>query len=125
MDILLAVNSAFSLLSKLKEVSEKSKDAELKNIIADLVNELADVKLAAADLKEQVIIFKTRIAELEHQRESDEKPEIKWGCYYFDGDESRLYCTACYDTKRLKSLTNRITSGRRACPVCKAVIGTG
>jgi hypothetical protein len=123
MDIISPINNSIALLRRLKEISDNVKVAEIRNVIADLSNELADVKLAAADLKEQIAALREENAEIKHQKAGDEKPAIKWGCYYFDGDESRLYCTACYDTKGQKNLTNRATSRWRMCPVCKATIG--
>jgi hypothetical protein len=52
------------------------------------------------------------------------KPRLKWGCYQFEGEEG-LFCTACYDLKRARIQTTRLNSSQRACPVCKAVFGTG
>jgi hypothetical protein len=123
MDIISPINNSIALLSRLREISNHIREAEIKNVIADLSNELADVKLAAADLKEQIVALREENASLRHQKSPDEKPKIKWGCYYFDDDESRLYCTACYDSKGAKSLTNRVNSRIRRCNVCNATIG--
>ncbi len=124
MDIISSINNSMSLLSRLRKISQNIKEAEIRNVIADLSNELADVKLAAADLKEQVLALKEENASLKHHKSTEEKPKIKWGCYYFDDDDSRLYCTACYDSKGAKSLTNRIDTQFRRCNVCNATIGT-
>ena len=124
MDIISLINNSINLLSRLKKISDNIKEAEIKNVLADLSNELADVKLAAADLKEQLVTLREENAALKHHKAADEKPKIKWGCYYFDDDDSRLYCTACYDSKGAKSLTNRVNSKFRRCNVCNATIGT-
>jgi hypothetical protein len=124
MDIISPINNSLSLLKRLREISENIREAEIKSVIADLTNELAEVKLAAANLKEQIVTLREENASLRHHKSSEEKPDIKWGCYYFDNDNSRLYCTACYDSKGTKSLTTRIDSDTRRCNVCKSVIGT-
>jgi hypothetical protein len=124
MDIILPINNSMLLLDRLIKISKNIREAEFKNILADLHNELADAKLAAATLKEEIITLKAENATLKHQISNKEKPAIKWGCYYFDGDDSRLYCTACYDSKGMKSLTTRISTRFRHCNVCGATIGT-
>ncbi|MBN1454464.1 MAG: hypothetical protein JW963_25830 [Anaerolineales bacterium] len=124
MDLILTINNSMLLLDRLMKISKNIREAEFKNILADLHNELADAKLAAATLKEQIIALKEENAVLKHQLSTKEKPDIKWGCYYFDGDDSRLYCTACYDSQGMKSLTTRINSKYRKCNVCGATIGT-
>ncbi len=124
MDIVLSINSTMVLLERLIKISTNIKEAEFKNILADMHNELADAKLAAATLKEEIVSLKEENALLRHQKSNNEKPDIKWGCYYFDGDDSRLYCTACYDSKGMKSLTSRVNTKFRRCNVCGAVIGS-
>lgn len=125
MDVISAVGNSIALLNQLNEISKKINNAELKNAIADLTNELADVKLAAADLKEQIATLKDENATLKHQKLPKEKPKIKWGCYYFDEDPSRLFCPGCYDSKGQKHLTSRATSNHRFCTVCRVAIGSG
>ncbi len=124
MDIISPLNNSLALLGRLREISNNIKEAEIRNIIADLSNELADAKLAAAELKEQIALLKEENLDLRHQQSTVKKPEIKWGCYYFDNDETRLYCSACYDTKGVRSLTQRVMSKYRKCNVCNATIGT-
>jgi hypothetical protein len=123
MDIISPINNSLSLLSRLREISNNMKEAEIRNVIADLSNELADVKLAAADLKEQIIALRDQNDSLKHQMHPEARPKIKWGCYYFDDDDTRLYCTACYDSKGKKILTTRLNSKYRRCNVCNATIG--
>lgn len=124
MDIISPINNSIQLLSRLREVSKNIQQAELRNLMADLSLELADAKLAAASLKEQVASLMEENQSLKRHKEPEKLPNIKYGCYYFNGDQSRLYCTACYDSKGLKSLTNRATSRYRRCNVCGATIGT-
>ena len=121
MDIISPINNSLALLTRLREISQNIKEAEIKNILADLSLELADTKSAAADLKEKIVILREENLALKAQQKPTEKPEIKWGCYYFDNDSTRLYCTACYDSKGAKSLTSRGPGRYRICGVCKAV----
>ncbi len=55
--------------------------------------------------------------------ETGKKPQLKWGCYQFEGEQG-LFCTACYDTKGQKIQTTRMNSNFRMCPVCKAKFGS-
>ncbi|WP_051118244.1 hypothetical protein, partial [Vibrio campbellii] len=105
----------------LREISKNINEAEIKNVIADLSLELADAKLAAADLKEQIVELREEVSALKAHKQPEEKPDIKSGCYYFDGDSSRLYCTACFDSKGAKSLTSKALGDYRICGVCQAV----
>lgn len=121
MDIISPINNSLALLTRLREISKHISEAEIKNVIADLSLELADAKLAAAELKEQIVSLKEEISALKAHKQPEEKPDMQRGCYFFDGDSSRLYCTACYDSKGAKSLTSRGPRGYRICGVCKAV----
>lgn len=124
MDIISNLNNSISIVSRLIEISKNISEAEFKNLLADLSLELADAKLELANLKEELALLKQKNAELERAKpENKQKPTLLWGCYKFEGEEG-LFCTACYDTKGLKSQTNRVSSNFRSCPVCKATIGT-
>jgi superfamily II helicase len=123
-DIVSTVSNSITLVQRLREISKNIAEAEFKNLLADLSSELADVKLEAAALKEKIANLQEENRLLKQTASPmDEKPiGVKWGCYQFQGDE-KLYCTACWDTKRRKSLTTRATSRYRMCPVCKATLG--
>jgi hypothetical protein len=123
MDVLVGIDRAIVLVKKLREISKKVSEAEFRNVLGDLSNELADAKLKIATLKEQLA---TQAEEIRHLKNTDKpKPSgVKWGCYQFEADEG-LYCTGCYDSKGLKSLTSRLNTKSRQCPVCKAQIGAG
>ena len=124
-DIIGGINNAIALVARLREVSKNISDVEFKNLLADLSGELADAKLQIADLKERLALQAQEIQSLK-RADLSAKPKpsgTQWGCYRFDGDDG-LYCTSCYDSKGLKSRTNRVNSRSRACPVCRAVIGS-
>lgn len=124
MDLVATINHSLSIVARLRELSKHLSEVEFKNLLADLSNELADAKLQIADLKTQLAAQADEIRSLKAAApENRQKPKIKWGCYAFEGEEG-LFCTACYDSNGKKSLTNRLSSTRRSCPVCKAVIGT-
>lgn len=122
-DILAGITNAITIVGRLREVSKNISEVEFKNLLADLSGELADAKVQIADLKERLAIQAQEIQALKRaDPNSKQKPSgVKWGCYQFEGD-SGLYCTGCHDSKGLKSLTNRIDSRSRSCPVCRAVI---
>jgi hypothetical protein len=124
-DIIYGINNAITLVGRLREVSKNIAEIQFKNLLADLSGELADAKLQIADLKERLAIQAQEIQALKRaDPNARQKPSgTKWGCYRFDGDDG-LYCTGCYDSKGLKSRTNRVDSRSRSCPVCRAVIGS-
>jgi hypothetical protein len=125
MDVLAGIDRSIGLVKRLREISKKVSEAEFRNVLGDLSNELADAKLKIATLKEQLATQVEEIRELKRAAsQAKQKPSVKWGCYKFEGDEN-LYCTACYDSKGVKSLTNRLNTKLRQCPVCKAQIGAG
>ncbi len=64
-DLITTVSTAISLTKRLREISEKIKNAEFTNIIADLNIELAELKLTMAAMMEEKIELEKRIKELE------------------------------------------------------------
>ncbi|MBE8168753.1 MAG: hypothetical protein HAW66_10355 [Shewanella sp.] len=46
--------------------------------------------------------LKEKLSILKAQQVPTEKADIRAGCYYFEKDDTRLYCTACYDLKGMK-----------------------
>ena len=124
MDVVATINHSISLVGRLREISKNLSEAEFKNLLADLSSELADAKFQIAELKTQLAALNDEIRSLKSAApENKQTPSIKWGCYQFEGEEG-LFCTACFDSKGKKSLTIRLSSTRRSCPVCKSVIGT-
>ena len=125
MDIVTSISTSIALAKRLREISKNIEDAEFKNLLADLSSELADLKFEAASLKEKIVELQEENSLLKRTAQSfDENPAgRKWGCYLFEGDDT-LYCPACWDSKRKKSSTTRISPMLRHCPVCNAPIGT-
>jgi len=125
MDIISTVSNSISLVQRLREISKRIGEAEFKSLLADLSVELADLKLEAASLKEQVASLQEENRLLKETTPvADEKPiGTKWGCYQFK-DDNGLYCTGCWDARRMKSRTNRVNFQFRQCPVCRAKIGS-
>jgi regulator of replication initiation timing len=126
MDILSTVSNSITLVQRLREISKNIAEAEFKNVLADLSYELADLKLEAASLKERLAVLQEENILLKKTTVPIEEGPTgnKWGCYQFASDDG-LYCTACWDSKRKKSLTTRINPRIRMCPVCQATLGTG
>lgn len=127
-DVVMAIQSAIEIVGKLRALSKKLEDAEFKMLLADLSGELADAKLEVANLKMELAKTKEKLqekGELLHRKEN-EKPTLCDGAYQFPGD-SGFFCTACYDTKRLKvrvtALSGPFTDfGKWECPSCKAIL---
>ena len=126
MDVVASINHSISLVTRLREIAKNISEAEFKNLLADLSNELADAKLQMAELKQQLAVQAEEIQALKRARPDVKEKPIgrQWGCYKFTGD-TELYCTGCYDSRGVKSVTNRMNIQTRSCPVCRAVIGAG
>jgi len=102
MDIVSIINTSVEILKKASEAAKKIKDAEVKNLLADLSLQLADAKMAIADIKEEMSKLREENLSLRAQKNKEEKPTVKNGCYIFDNDSSRLYCPTCYDVSGKK-----------------------
>ena len=125
MDIVASINHSISVVARLHEISKNISEAEFKNLLADLANDLADAKVRIAELNGKIALQAQEIQSLKAADPSArQRPTgTQWGCYKFEGEEG-LFCTACYDSKGKRSITNRINSRSRSCPVCKATIGS-
>ncbi len=124
MDIIPSISTAIDIVKKLRELDRKVSEADFKILLANLTSELGDAKLNAANLKIELAEAKARVEEFERlatQRASAD-PELHEGTYVF-GDQTRHYCTGCYDTTGRKILlTERSGHGRVfgkwKCPAC-------
>lgn len=128
METFSAIDNAIALVQRLREISRSAKEAEIRNVIADLSIELADAKGHIATLKLENTRLNEEKRELEARLlDTKPKPEVKWGCYRFEGEDN-LYCPACYDTKGVKHLATRVSDAkgiRRRCVVCGAEMYPG
>jgi len=128
MDIVTSIQSAITIVGKLREFSKRVEDAEFKMLLADLSLELADAKLEVADLKTELAAAKTEIQKhkVEIANREGTKPSIDAGAYIFEGDSSH-YCTACFDTKNSRVRLTQLqppfdTFGKWECPSCHAIL---
>ena len=65
-DLISAVSTSITLLTRLKEISNHIKDAEFNNLLADLSLELADVKLKLSNVTDENIALRNKVRELEN-----------------------------------------------------------
>jgi len=129
-DIMAGIATALDITKKLRDLNKKAGEAEFKMFLADLTLALGDAKLEVGNLKSDLADLRQQNASLQaklEEREND-APAIEDGAYFFSGDHSRHYCTACYDTKQLKVLLRENEKhfqsfGRWICPACKANFG--
>jgi regulator of replication initiation timing len=59
-------SNTFNLVNRLREISEKIKNAELTNIIADLSLDLAELKMKLASVLEENTTLKQRLHDIEN-----------------------------------------------------------
>jgi DNA repair exonuclease SbcCD ATPase subunit len=60
-----SISRAITTAKKLREISDKIKNADLRNLVADLTLELAEMKTQLADVTEENRKLKARNADLE------------------------------------------------------------
>lgn len=65
-EIIASISAAISTAKKLKEISDKIKDAELRNLLADLSLELAEIKTQLADMMDENRQLKEKIRKFEN-----------------------------------------------------------
>ena len=130
-DLITGITSALDIAKKLRDLNKKVGEAEYKMLLADLTSELGDAKLEAANMKIELAEVRAKNSELEAalSRRADSEPELHEHAYVF-GDNTRHYCTACYDRSGKKSLLTENMPpfnafGKWMCPVCQTHLGPG
>jgi hypothetical protein len=130
-DVISAIQTAIDIVGKLRNLSKKVEDAEIRMLLADLSNELADAKLEVANLKTTLAQETEKVVQLRSQlsARTEIKPRVRDDAYEFDGEEG-VFCTACYDANdkkiRLKDMPRDfLFAGKWECPVCKSTYGQG
>ena len=124
-EVLGAIQSAIDIVGKLRDLSKKIENAEIKMLLADLSNDLADAKLEVANLKVELAKYKEELHEKTSLLENGEleKHIVCEGAYQFK-DDPGFFCTACYDTKRLRVRVTALqppfsTFGKWECRACQ------
>jgi hypothetical protein len=128
-DIAVAIQSAIEVVQRLRTLSKKIEDAEVKMLLADLSSDLADAKLEAANLKFEIVQLKENllIAQALGEAKVALQPRHDGGGYRFEGEQG-LFCVRCFDGKGKKfELKNTPPPfddfGKLECPVCKGIFG--
>lgn len=75
-EIIASISAAIATAKKLKEVADKTKDADLRNLLADLSLELAEVKTQLADMTEENRRLKDKVRALE-STEGEQCPKCR------------------------------------------------
>ena len=129
-DVVALVGTAIETLKKLKEIADKIKDAEARNLIADLTNTLADLKLDFAALKEENLRLREDLARKTRHEEQGSQLIPKHGVLYFKEPPSDKpdgpYCPNCKQNgnKLVLMKDNRGTPFERltnfTCPQCRS-----
>ena len=128
-DPLAIIGGAIKTVQKLREVSQKVKDADTLNLIADLNLSLADLKLQFADLQNENLRLQEELKKSKLQSSFRDKLILKNGLYYFKVAEPNRsdgpYCTRCFDVDEKLVLVAALPRdfqefGQFSCPNCKA-----
>ena len=132
--IIATIGSAIDLCKKLREVSAKVSNAELKNLIGDLSLNLADLKMELADMQEENLRLKKEIEKKKSSAKDRPNLVVRDGAYFFseaqDGRPAGPYCTRCFDVEERLVLVSELRGpfssfGKYRCNNCQAHLGPG
>lgn len=123
MDILGGIGDAISLALKAKQLADRLKNLELKEVVVDLQSRLIDLKEQIVALREENIQLKADAKKLQLPPELIVKDGV-----YFRADGDGPFCTGCYDAGgKLHRLAEQSGLYRKIskwkCPVCKSTFG--
>jgi hypothetical protein len=123
MSILSDITSVIGLVQKAKQLADQLRSLELKEVIVDLQSKMLDLKQEVNSLREENEELKKKIKDAPmaaaHPKET---PEVMYGCYYFGGDSSKLYCPRCYETQGKKHIMASHHHMGFKCTVCSNFI---
>jgi len=128
-DPLSIVTGAIKTLQKLREISQKMKNAEIRNLAADLSLNLADLKLQIAELQEENAGLRVQLKKNSQSASYRDKLTVKNGLYFFKESQSNRpdgpYCTRCFDVDEKLVLVSEMSRAfhgivKYECPNCKA-----
>jgi len=128
-DVMALVGGAIETVKKLREVSEKIKNAETRNLIGDLSLSLADLKAEIASLKEENLQLKEQLKQ-KQAKDSYSEMIVKDNVLYFavapPGKSVGPYCPNCKENGNklvlIQDLRNSTFSGfgNFRCNACKS-----
>ncbi|SEP08464.1 hypothetical protein [Aquisalimonas asiatica] len=117
-----SLDEAVELLAQLHGLAVDGERAALDARITELGAKLDAARREADQLQERIASLESENRTLKQAAAgSDEPVEVKNGCYRFDGDDA-LYCPLCWDNKRHKARTTRISSRQRVCGTCRSPV---
>jgi hypothetical protein len=116
------ITQSQSLLSQLQTTLNSHNNLETNHLLSLLESHLQQIKLNTSSLQQQIIQLQKNQPITKKQIVTDTvKPEIKSGCYIFEGEKG-YFCPRCYDQDSNKVATARLNSKLRICPTCRTSI---
>jgi len=101
--------------------SQENFNTEVTESLSSLQAELNTISSQAQQLSERLKQLQTSHNSTEHSQTTPKIPEMKSGCYIFEGEKA-FFCPHCYDNHSHKVATARINKNLRVCPTCRASI---
>jgi hypothetical protein len=126
-DVIALFGAAMAAARKVREVAEKTKDAELRGLIADLMLGMSDLKLRVSELQTENANLQSQLASRTEEAELRINLVHRDRVYYFakemPGRSLGPYCPRCLDIDGkfmvMKEVMDRFRSfGSFECPQC-------
>ena len=127
------LSGSITIVQKLREVTNKIKDAATANLIADLNLNLVDLKMQIVSLQERKMSLQKEIDSLKKQNDFRSNVTYRGAGYYLNKllpgyNNLGPYCTKCLDCEKKLILLRELPIvyrevGKYECPNCKSMFG--
>lgn len=121
------ITMAIEAMKRLKELTDKTKNIEIKEQIVELRSALVDLKEELAELQERNLELEAALKEATEKPNLRQMIEVKDDVYYLkeaiDGRGTGPFCPACFEGDEklvpLQKTTSSFTAlGSLMCPAC-------
>ncbi len=121
MDAETRLDRAQVILARLRSAGSGDPTGVPDHELDALAEELVQAREAVSSLQRKVdgLAAENRRLRAVGDSDADQPVATRAGCYQFAHDDT-LYCAYCWDNRREKARTTRITARHRVCSVCRS-----
>jgi hypothetical protein len=121
MDVLSMVGTAVGTIQKLREVSDKIKNADMRSLLADLQMQVADIKIEAARLKQENSDLQQALKQEQERKATAKKLVHREGVLWLTspepGENPGPFCPNCSTPEKPIAVTDH--RGTQWASMCK------